>query len=256
MLPAMGNYFSDGVARYREAQSRELGCDPAIFDSHALSITEKPSTTAASWKLMALTSGTGTAVSVVPEYIDWVRENAPEMHYRAMFANVIAQPFAAEAARRGEVFGWRTPNLIFMAEERPVPAVPPDGFRAVRVDREWRAQLLPSGDYDNALGEPNDTYVDTLWRWGVALYQEDQLAAVAGAYDDGGGLLEIGVDVTRSFRGQRLGEAVVRLMAAAIADEGSMPTYYCGPTNVRSHRTALACGFLPMASGARVSALA
>jgi predicted GNAT family acetyltransferase len=77
-------------------------------------------------------------------------------------------------------------------------------------------------------------------------------AAVAGGWDDCDGLLEIGVDVARDYRGRGLGIAVVSAMARLIADRGDIPTYYCGPTNVRSHRNALACGFVPVASAARV----
>lgn len=88
--------------------------------------------------------------------------------------------------------------------------------------------------------------------FGTVLFDGETPAAVTGAYDDGEGLLEIGVDVARAYRGRGLGEAVVRHMAAAIHAEGMVPTYYCAPTNVRSHRTALTCGFVPIASGAGV----
>ena len=70
---------------------------------------------------MALTMGTGTVVSVRPDYLDWVRSNAPtDKHYRAVFPNVLMAPIAEEAVRRGETLGWRSPNLSFLPGKHPV----------------------------------------------------------------------------------------------------------------------------------------
>ncbi|MEP7215705.1 MAG: GNAT family protein, partial [Anaerolineaceae bacterium] len=70
--------------------------------------------------------------------------------------------------------------------------------------------------------------------------------AVAGAYDDGEALLEIGVDVVRGHRGKGLGLAVVSILSRVIHEQGLSATYFCAASNVRSHRTALACGFVPV----------
>ena len=66
--------------------------------------------------------------------------------------------------------------------------------------------------------------------------------AVAGAFDTHG-MLEIGVDVVRSHRGQRLATLVVSAMAREIMRRGEVPFYGCGATNIRSQRTAESCGF-------------
>ncbi|HMO54721.1 MAG TPA: GNAT family N-acetyltransferase, partial [Tepidiformaceae bacterium] len=156
-------------------------------------------------------------------------------------------------ARRGEQFAYRTPGLGFIPGEAPGQPEAPGGLVARRVGRDWRAGFVESAVFDNALGDLDSDYVDSLWRFATVLFDGETPAAVAGAYDDGDGFLEIGVDVARAYRGQGLGEAVVKAQAWAIHQEGFVPTYYCAPTNIRSHRTALTCGFVPVSSHAGVS---
>jgi RimJ/RimL family protein N-acetyltransferase len=76
--------------------------------------------------------------------------------------------------------------------------------------------------------------------------------AVAGAFQTFG-LLEIGVDVVPAFQGRGLAPLVVRAATAAILARGAEPFYACAATNIRSHRTALAAGFLPVCSDATVA---
>jgi RimJ/RimL family protein N-acetyltransferase len=200
---------------------------------------------------MALTLGTGTVVSVAPDYLEWTRANAPkDKHYRALFPNALLQPLTEEAARRGQVIGWRSPNLSFLPAREPVAAPVPEGLRAMPFGSKERAQWFPSGEFHNALGELDDP-ADQDFRYGLAIMDGEHPAAVAGAWDDSDGLKEIGVDVARDYRGRGLGVAVVTNLARLIADHGDIPTYYCSPTNVRSHRNALACGFTPVASSAK-----
>ena len=248
----MTTYFERAVARFRAARALDLGCDVSAFDSHALTIVPKPETTRQPYVFAGMTFGTGTVLSVEPQYLDWVRENAPEPHYRAIFPFAMFQPLVEEAARRGERLDPRFPNLGFLPGEPAREPVLPEGLAVRRIDRAWREPLVESAEFDNALGTPGNAYVDSIWRFGVAIFDGEVPAAVAGGYDDGEGLIEIGVDVARAFRGRGLGEAIVRAIAAEIERAGAFATYYCSPTNVRSHRTALACGFVPAVSGARV----
>ncbi len=249
------DYFLSALDTYRAARAGELGCNPLDFDSHALTITARPAQSASNFILMAVTFGTGTALSVAPEYMDWVKSNAPEMHYRALFPNVLLGPLVEEAKSRGESIGYRSPNLSFLPESRPVALPLPPGLTGSRVGPEFRAGEVDSGDFDNALGEPGDEHVASLWRYGFVLYSGESPVAVAGAYRDYDGVMEIGIDVARSYRGIGLARVAVTNLAAIIADEGEVPSYYCSPTNVRSHRNALACGFLPVASVARATTL-
>jgi len=245
------DYFFAALDRYRKSRAAVQGCSPGDFDTHSLVIVPRPDGPYLKSVLMALTFGTGTVVSVEEPYLEWVRANAPrDKHYRAMFPNVLLQPLAEEAARRGEMLAWRSPNLSFLPGQEPSARPLPQGFSAFPFGSEWRAEHFPSGEFHNALGELDDP-AEEGFRYGIALMDGGTPAAVAGGWDDCDGLIEIGVDVARDYRGRGLGVAAVSAMAKLIADRGEIPTYYCGPTNVRSHRNALACGFVPVASAAR-----
>lgn len=246
------DYFLDALDRYRAGRAKELGCTPLDFDSHALTITAQPPAEPSNFVLMAVTFGTGTVVSVAHGYERWVRENAPAMHYRAMFPNVLLGPLVEEGRARGESLGYRSPNLSFLPETELLPLPLPPGLSGRRVGGEFRQQHVDSSVFDNALGEPGNEHVASLWRFGFVISSGATPVAVAGAYHDYEGVIEIGVDVARSYRGIGLARVAVTNLARIIEDEGAVPSYYCSPTNVRSHRNALACGFLPVASAARV----
>jgi RimJ/RimL family protein N-acetyltransferase len=249
------SYHNAVLERYRETRAANLGCAPSDFDGHSLVIVPRPESTDGKFVMMALTFGTGTVVSIERAYLEWAKANAPtDHHYRALFPNVMLQPLAEEASRRGEAFGWRAPNLSFLPGDIPSAMDVPAGLRALPFAQAQRAEWLPSGEFHNALNKPTEPE-DGSFRYGLALMDGEKPVAVAGGWDDCEGLIEIGVDVAREYRGRGLGEVVVSNFAAAIHARGEIPTYYCAPTNVRSHRNALACGFLPVASAAKASRL-
>lgn len=238
--------------RFQAIRAREHGVSASAFASNELTVAERPADALEPYVLLALTMGTGTVVSVEPRYLDWARNNPPQPHYRAFF-NAFLLPLVEHAAGEGDTLTWRGPSLGFLLNGPPADPAIPGGYALAEIDQAWRAGQVESGAFSNALGDPGDTFVDTIWQFGLALVANDgRPAAVAGAYNDGDGVLEIGVDVARDFRGEGLANVVVAAMATRILELGALPTYYCAPTNIRSQRTALACGFLPAFSQARV----
>lgn len=244
------SFYAANLARFRAECARELGCDESAFDSHGLTVVPRPETARYQNFAAVHTFGTGTVVSVEPSYVEWTLAHTPEKHFLALHGSDFLVPFLAETERRGDRGVLRGTGLGFVAEELAAEPVLPVGVTTTRIDRDWRAAYLPSGVFDNALGEPGEAHPEEYWRWGIALVAPDgEPMAVAGAYDHGPYLLEIGVDVQREHRGKGLGLAAVSLLSRAIHEQGLTATYFCAASNVRSHRTALACGFVPVRTG-------
>ncbi len=231
--------------------AREVGCDPSQFGVEALSVVPRPEPPAWPFTMMLCTFGTGTVLAVDPEYLDFMRERRPTKHFRAFNQSFLA-PIVAEGARRGTKLAANT-GAIGYALAAPPDIVPSGEFRFERVGPEWMTAERASGVFHNALGHPPDDYRDGQYHFAIlARTEAGELAAVAGAYDSSG-MHEIGVDVLRAFRGNGLANAVVARATLAILEAGETPFYSCGVTNIRSQRTALANGFLPVCSMGYVS---
>ena len=116
---------------------------------------------------------------------------------------------------------------------------------------DWIAKYRATGDFDNSLGEPEPASAPAKAMTAMALLDAaGEPAAVAGIWDERHGRFEIGLDVRRADRGQGLAKPVVAAATRWIFEQGKTAIYTCGATNVRSHRTALSCGFLPLWTGA------
>ena len=243
--------YRASFGRYQAAQAAALGCRVQDWASNDLVVVERPPGSPEKYLAMLVTFGTGTVLSVEPEYLELARSFAFDRHYLAFAPASVALPMCAAAEARGEKVNARGPNLGFLLGAVPGEPGIPAGLRLQRVDAELRARWVPGGHFSNALG---DELADApLWRFGLALVAgEGEPAAVTGAWEDRGEHLEIGLDVAREFRGQGLAQRIVALMTREVLDMGAYPTYFCAPTNVRSHRTALSCGFVPTLSAAAI----
>lgn len=242
--------FRDQSRRLLEADAADLGCDVEALRSHALTVVARPAPEPRRRGRIALVTdtGLGTVVSVIPELVDWVRENAPrDYHFRA------TQPFflqaIADRARERGFSGARGHGLSLgfaLAAPRPAPPLPP-GHTLREMDHAWIARYRPANVFNNALGEPDEHDRTAAMRTAFAVLAPDgEPAAVSGIWDEGHGREEIGVDVRRESRGQGLAAVVTIAAAADIHALGRTVFYSCGATNVRSHHNAIACGFLPV----------
>ena len=227
--------------------TEELGCTVGDFESETLVVTPRPRVADDRFLARIATAGLGTVASVVPELVDWVREHAPsDRHFRAM------QPFfLAELAEEARGREWPTARAygfhlgFALAEELPVPALPA-GLSLVGIDADWMSRYRDSKVFDNALGEPGETHVPSILHGFAAVDGTGEPLAVAGIWRQGTRRDEIGVDVRRDARGMGLARVVVIRATQDILGRGRVPYYSIGATNVRSHRNALSCGFLPV----------
>ena len=241
--------FREQSGRVIAALAAEMGCDAAQLRSERLEVVTLPADGRPGRAALAATCGVGTVVSVPGELVGWVRESAPrDMHFRAMQPCFLAE-LAAEIERRGlaakaSAHGF---SLGFaLDEEKEIPEIPA-GFTIRAVERGWIGRYRPSAVFDNALGEMTEPDRIEKTRQAVAVLDaEGAPAAIAGWWDEGQGRDEIGVDVRRDARGIGLAKLVVTAATHRILETGRTPFYSCGATNVRSHRNALSCGFLPV----------
>ena len=244
--------FRENAGRLRVGLAAELGCQPAAFDGHDLTIVPRPPEARGSFVAVLTSFGTGTVASIQPAYLDFARALSVEKHFRAMYG-VFLDPLVEEGRRRGEKLASRTPNLCFTLSELREPKPIPEGLTLAFPDPAWRRHCKATGVFHNALGSPEDAWPESTAGITVALIDPNgEPAAVVGTWDEAPGIIEIGVDVARTWRGHGFAEVVVNAAATKILELGRVPVYMCAPTNIRSHRTALACGFLPVASFARV----
>jgi hypothetical protein len=245
----MTGLFLDQSRRVLAGLAHELGCEPGQLTSESLEVVERPMSSRPGKAALAATCGLGTVLSVPAPLVDWVHAHAPaDKHFRALQPFFLAE-LAAEIGRRGlaptaTAHGF---SQGFALNELPaIPAVPAQ-YSLASVDRDWMARYRLFKTFDNSLGEPGE--LDRVEKTKLALAILDsasQPAAVAGWWDDGHGRDEIGVDVRRESRGLGLGKLVVIAATHAILAAGGTPFYSCGASNIRSHRNALSCGFLPV----------
>lgn len=248
-------FFANQQRAVAAAYARGLGCEPEAFAQERLTIVDRPADATWPYTTAAVTFGTGTVLSVDPEYRAFAEEHAPAKHFRVMYA-VLMQRLVDEGARRGITLAYQTPMLGFALGAAPAAREPlPAGFRIETVDTDWMNAEMPSGRFHNGLGDPPDGYSEnrrTRNRFAcVAFDDRGEPAAVAGVFTSFG-LFEIGIDVLREHRGLGLARDAVSAAAAEVLRRGETPFYACAATNIRSQRTAAACGFVPVLSDAWV----
>lgn len=240
-------FFDDQRALVMAGMAREAGVDPAAYARETLTVVLRPDPPVWAYSAMICTFGTGTTISVDPAFLDWVRTNRPEKHFRA-FSHAFLDRLVAEAASRGERLNAHTGALGFALAALP-RFEPIEGYRFEFAGPEWMTAERATGIFHNAVGRPDESYRTSQYRFAIIARElaTGGIAAVAGVFDTSG-LHEIGVDVARPYRGTGLSNAVVSRAIAAIIEIGGTPFYSCGVTNIRSQRTALANGFLPCCS--------
>ena len=238
--------YAISLARFRAACAEEIGCDVASFLSNDLTVVERPSGSPAKYVALVFTFGTGTVLSVDPHYLELARSLQFKKHYLAFRPQSVVLPLVRAAQLNGEkAMAWG-PALGFLLNKVPVEPPLPEGLHLEQLSVTDRQRWYASGAFSNALGEPADSRDSERWLRALALMTADgEPAAMSGAYRDRGEHQEIGIDVSRRFRGRGLASTMVSLLIRDILDQGSHPTYYCAASNIRSHRTALACGLIP-----------
>jgi hypothetical protein len=246
-------FFDQHHAAVRAAYARGLGGLVGAFEGGQAVVVERP---AENWGYLAsaVTFAMGTLVAVAPELRDFATTNTPVLHReaadRAYLEQIRAEAVHLGLAEAPEVFSG---DILWALSSAPSAARLPVGLRFEDVSREWLNDQIAAGRFENGAGTPGASAREQRNRYGIALLDRgNDVIALAGVFDTYG-LSEIGVDVVEAQQGRGLGAAVVSAALRAILERGETPLYGCSRTNIRSQRTALACGFLPVcAEGAVV----
>jgi hypothetical protein len=243
--------LADQAARVRRAYADGLGVDIAAFATEALTVVDRLEPAPWPYVAIAATFGTGTVLSIDPAYREAATALVPRTHHEAAAPTFLAA-IAAEARSRGHHPGVQGASIGWALSRAPGDPQPPAGLRFVELDADAMKAGIAAGGFANGFGLGAADGRDFRNRFAIAALDDaGATVGVAGVFLTFG-LHEIGIDVLRSERGHGLAPLLVRAAAAAILARGETPFYGCGATNIRSQRTALAAGFVPVCSDANV----
>jgi hypothetical protein len=235
----------------RTAYASGIGCASEAFATERLTIVDRPDPPAWPYTALLATFGTGTVLSIDPMFRSFAEVHAPSHHVRAMAPDFV-QSLIEEGERQGVALQSTRPGLCFTLGEEPAAAVSPAGLTLKLVDAAWMADEMPRRRFENGVGEVGVAGRDFRNQFAAVLFDDAGApVAVAGAFLTYG-LFEVGIDVVRSRRGEGLAPIVVRAVTGEIVRRGEVPFYGCAATNIRSQRTALASGFMPVCSDAAI----
>ena len=245
--------FADQERRARRAYLEGLGGRGIDFGPGSVVVVERPDP---HWGYLAVGAvfSDRTIFSVAAEHLAFVRERAAGEHRHQLLIDVLS-------ALRDELNGGDEPDVALhdpgvcwvLGSDPPAHRLPP-GHRLEVVDEVWLNDLIPRGRFENGAGQPSGVDGRAVRNlYGMAVHDDDdEVVALAGAFNTYG-LHEIGVDVVAEHQGEGLGRAVVSALAREILDRGAVPFYGCNPSNIRSMRTALSAGFVPVSADAAIT---
>lgn len=243
-----GPLFAESSAAFKASLAAQLGCDPVAFESHALSVVERPEGSCERQLAVVATCGTGSVLSVRDSRLgDWAREQPLAAHFRIFLPSFLeglaehARALGYEAARS------HSPSEgMVLSEDLPPRELPP-GYRIAELPLVEQQCLRPGREFENALAEPEEDARIASIRIVFAAYAPDgAIAGVAGVWDQYAGIDEIGLDVARAHRGLGLATTLTIHATRWIRAGGRWPIYTYGVTNVRSMNNGLSAGYRPL----------
>jgi len=245
-------FFDAQTKAIRGAFAAGLQFDLAALDRDALTVVDLPDPPPWPYLGMVVTFGIGVVVSIDAAYRDFVVELEAEPHDSAAWPGYLGK-IVAEAQTRDAAVAASPSAILFALSARPEQPQIPDGLELRRVDRAWMNAEQHSGRFPNGVGQLGRAARAERNRSAMVLFDERGEPVAVGGLTETLGLPEIGVDVVPSARGRGLAPIVVAAAARAALEDGRAPLYACAATNVRSQRTALATGFVPVGADAFVS---
>lgn len=242
-----GTLFAEASAALKRVLAGQMGCSVSDYESHALTIVERPEGSREPHLALATTCGTGSVLSVRdPRLGEWAREQTVQPHYR-IFLPSFLEGLVAQARALGheQPKSHSASSGMVLAELLEPPALPA-GFELRELTHSEQLELRETKVFDNALLEPDERKVERFRTAFGAFAPDGAVAGIAGVWDQYPRLDEIGLDVLRERRGLGIGRALTVHATHWIRQSGRWPIYTYGFTNTRSANNGLAAGFRPL----------
>lgn len=242
--------FAESAAGFKRILAAQMGCQPEDYESHALTIVERPADSREPHLALMTTCGAGSVVSARdPRLAHWARANAPSGNRnQQVFLPAFLEGMASHARDLGHAGAKShsaTGGMVLAYDAAPTEL--PAGFVIRELSAAEQVELRAGLKFDNALGEPDELRRIAASRTAFAVVEGDGVpVAVTGIWDQYPGVDELGLDVLREHRGKGFASALTIHATRWIRSEGRLPIYTYGFTNVRSMNNALACGYRPL----------
>ena len=235
-------------AAVHAAYSHAFGARPDAFESGELTILPRLDAAPFPYIAVAFAGARGSVLSVSPDLLDVATTRRPPQHHE-----IVRPQFLTRFQRQDPPVEFHGPEILWALGSAPLPPALPARLRIEERDASWLNAEQASLRFPNGVGRPGVNARAERNRYAVAIVDATgEPMAVAGVFDSFG-LLEIGVDVLPERQGAGLGIAVVAAAVRSILERSQTPLYGCAADNIRSQRTALSVGFLPILTEAGVS---
>ena len=245
-MPA--TFRAQQVSGVLEAYTSALGAEPGAFDTGAVTILPRLDTAPTPYVAVALVGARGSVLSVAPDMLTVAEAHPPDE-----FAHIARASFLKRFLRDDSQVSMGGPEILWALGAVPtVPELAP-AFRIEERDAAWMNAQQASFRFPNGVGRRGVNARESRNRFALVIINAADEPVAVGGVADSFGLLEIGVDVVAGRQGSGLGRAVVAAAAREILGRGGTPLYGCAVDNIRSQRTALSVGFLPVLTEAWVS---
>jgi GNAT superfamily N-acetyltransferase len=243
----LGSLYAESSTVLKSVLAQQMGCEPLAYESHDLTVVQRPPESREPHLVLVTTCGTGSVVSSRDLALgEWARAKELSGNQR-IFLPSFLEGMAAEARRLGhtDAKSHSASGGMVLAFDVPPPGLPP-GFHIRDLSPDEITNLRAGLKFDNALGEPDESRRIASSRIAFAVVDSsDTPVAVTGIWDQYPGIDEIGVDVLREHRGHGFASALTIHAVRWIRSQGRWPVYTYGFTNIRSMNNGLACGFRP-----------
>ena len=187
--------------------------------------------------------GRNAAVKTIPSVLAWFKENYADSPADHIMTEDDHNAVRAKLAEHDIEIGVQDTVYLRLYEGQDAPK--PQGIELESCDKNRLDELAKDFDEDDfhyALDYANDDEA-----FGIAARKNGEIIAIAVCEDSGTDKFwHIGIDVNERHTGQGLATYLLKELCKEIEKRGYLPKYVTWPENIKSIRTAISAGFVPV----------